>query len=384
MLQDRLNIAGLIGKSIGGTITERERHKLDAWLAADVRNEAIYRSVVRDMGATLGQYERFSEMADFSGVRPGMVKAPARRTLLRRRIAAAIAAAILIPALIFTGIIIEKRPETDFGHRTATAWLVLPDGTRTELSDASDNLPSGVMKEHDGVTVLSYRADGIPASVAPEGTNKIVVPRGCDYRLVLSDSTVVHLNADSEIEFPVGFSGPKREVRLRGQAWFDVARDEMTPFVVVTSRSEVTVLGTEFDVSDYEGRPYQTTLVSGSVAVAVPGGESRTLTPGQQAEITAGGIGVRDVDTRLYTAWKDGYFVFEEATVAGIMQKLSEWYDTQYVIADPALDDVRITARLRKYATIAPVLDVLTMLDELDFEITDNKAIKVYRNDPGR
>lgn len=82
--------------------------------------------------------------------------------------------------------------------------------------------------------------------------NQLIIPKRTFYHLVLSDGTKVWLNADSKIKYPVSFGQDKREVSLRGEGYFEVAKDSTRPFIVSTDKMDVRVLGTTFDVNTYE------------------------------------------------------------------------------------------------------------------------------------
>jgi len=116
--------------------------------------------------------------------------------------------------------------------------------------------------------------------------NKIIVPRGGEYNLVLADGTSVMINSDSKLNVPDRFEGKERRVRLEGEALFHVARDVEHPFIVETVGGDVTVLGTVFNVNAYSDEDYvQTTLVEGSVAFQGKGmADAKTISPGPRRE----------------------------------------------------------------------------------------------------
>lgn len=114
------------------------------------------------------------------------------------------------------------------------------------------------------------------------------VPRGGEYKLVLSDGTRVHANAESRLTYPVSFTGNKREVYLTGEALFEVAKDTLHPFIVHTPYGIVEVVGTRFNVNTYEKNQTTVTLEEGAVKVYCEekkGTEQKSLSPGEQAVI---------------------------------------------------------------------------------------------------
>ena len=197
-----------------------------------------------------------------------------------------------------------------------------------------------------------------------------------NYNVELSDGTVVYLDADSQLEYPVYFAGERREVTVSGRAYFDVAHDAEHPFIVRTGRTEIQVFGTEFCVSA-KGAQSVTTLVKGSVGLFDAGSGERlaVLTPGQQAVVSGDRCEVRQVETLYQTAWKDGYFIFESKPVGSIMEELSAWYNIDYVLKD-SLRDVNITARIKRYDDIESVLDILSKTRSVNFK-RDGRVITV-------
>ena len=156
-------------------------------------------------------------------------------------------------------------------------------------------------------------------------------------------------------------------VELSGEAYFDVVHDEKAPFIVKTSRSTITVLGTEFGVRDYEGKANLTTLVQGRVAVCDSMNKSYVIYPGQQVIIDERGTTVEDVETAYFTSWKDGYFTFNQATLGDIMDELSQWYDFDCFFTNATVTNLRLTARLKKYDDINVLLDILSDTGDVCF-----------------
>ena len=138
--------------------------------------------------------------------------------------------------------------------------------------------------------------------------NTIIIPRGGEYQLILSDGSRVWLNSDTRLRYPVSFIGEKREVYLEGEAYFEVSHSDK-PFEVHGGGQCVRVLGTSFNVMAYgDESKVQTTLVSGSVRVVLDQSDKTVLlTPGHQAEMdkNSGKITMREVNVENYIGWKD-------------------------------------------------------------------------------
>lgn len=258
----------------------------------------------------------------------------------------------------------------------AKALLTLASGEQVPLY-AGKNV---TLKETGGLIsnedkVLAYAVgDSLPVPGEVK-YNILEIPRGGEYKLILADGSTVWLNSDSRLEYPVVFAGGERRVILRGEGYFQVAKDAGRPFVVVTEKGmDVRVLGTSFNVTAYEDTgEVITTLVEGSVEV---GGEScptEVLRPGEQAvyDWQSGKLDTREVDVRLYTSWKDGYYMFERERLDDIMNTLARWYNMNVLFGDEALREVRYSGRVKRYENIQEFLDALKLTHDVDFKIKE-------------
>ena len=170
--------------------------------------------------------------------------------------------------------------------------------------------------------------------------NTVTIPRGGEYCLELADGTKVWLNAETELRFPVNFSDKTRDVYLKGEAYFQVSKDELHAFQVHTSMGTVAVLGTSFNVRDYaDEQKVVTTLEMGKVMYV--SGENKKeiiLTPGFQVqEEKTGEIKMKKVDVMQYVGWREGKYVFENTALVDIMRTLERWYDIDVVYVDPVV-----------------------------------------------
>ena len=167
--------------------------------------------------------------------------------------------------------------------------------------------------------------------------NRLLVPRGSEYKLVLADGTKVWLNADSELHYPTRFGGI-REVELHGEAYFEVAKDDAKSFIVRTENCEVSVLGTHFNVSAYNGEPVFTTLAEGSVQVN-SGDQSVRLRPNEQAIVEKDdhSIHTQEVEAVRYIAWVNGRFVFRNTPLEDVVKQMERWYDVNIQFAADSL-----------------------------------------------
>ena len=206
--------------------------------------------------------------------------------------------------------------------------------------------------------------------------NTITVPRGGEYQLTLSDGTRVWLNAETELKYPVAFVGEGREVMLKGEAYFEVAKNVSRPFVVKTEQLDIKVLGTSFNMKSYPSETQQVTLVQGKVEVRV-GNYSRKLQPGEQLNYSSEGPEIRDVDVKAYTAWKDRRFVFNDDLLEEVIHKLGRWYDVEFFLRDAEVRKIRFTGNLPKYRNLDQVLNKLELTTHIRF-VQNGRAIEVF------
>ena len=223
-------------------------------------------------------------------------------------------------------------------HKMANVELILADGKRVLLDGSGQQIQdhgvSGI--KDDSLQGLTYvQAKALDKNVTEVLYNTLKVPTGGFYQLELSDGTRVWLNAESELRFPVQFGVGKREVYLRGEAYFDVRKDTSRRFVVHLRESNVTVLGTSFNVKAYGDEDYiYTTLVEGQVRfTSEKEHEEVTLRPGMQSvlNLKSGKTELKEVEVEQFTAWRQGRFVFPSTTLGDLMCQLKRWYDIDVV-----------------------------------------------------
>ncbi|HEY4287965.1 MAG TPA: FecR domain-containing protein [Puia sp.] len=218
---------------------------------------------------------------------------------------------------------------------TNRATLTLSDGRQINLDSTGNGIlasqgNSRVTKLADGQLAYSTASEEKPAAPA---FNILSTPRAGQFSLTLPDGSKVWLNNASSLRYPVAFTGGPREVELSGEAYFEITKDAAHPFRVVVPRGPITstieVLGTSFNIMAYDDEPAErTTLVEGSVRF-VHGGASASLKPDEQLVLDEkGGLKtLHNVNVSEITAWKNGYFHFDHASLETTMRQLARWYD---------------------------------------------------------
>ncbi len=370
-------IPELLAKAIAGTLDEEESARLRVWREENEVNERLYEEVVRAeyIERKCREATRVNIVEGYMGV---LRKRKRHARVQRVRRVSAVAAGILIPLL---AIMIwfgqkEEIPSVQVAevirHGEVKAELIFSDGTTKFLeAKVKDSLllqqGANIVIRNEG---LSYVGD---TSTAEVQYHTLRVPRGGEYSITLSDGTVVYLNSESELRYPVKFAGEDRRVYLSGEAYFDVTVDKEHPFIVDLKTSAVKVLGTGFDVRAYKDEnEILTTLVSGSVVFSA-GKESVVLKPGEQAVLDQSGeLETREVDTYLYTAWKEGVFAFKQQRLEEIMKIVSRWYNVNIFWENASQKEVVFTGKMRRYDDFSKIVEMLEMTGNTEFEIKGN------------
>ncbi|ASZ12568.1 FecR domain-containing protein [Chitinophaga pendula] len=210
------------------------------------------------------------------------------------------------------------------------ALLTLADGSVVTLDSTGNQvIAQGDVKvqQHNGQLLYQLATASSPVV----SYNLLSVPRGGIFNIVLPDGSRVWINSSSSLRYPTAFPSGHRTVEIQGQAYFEIKPNPSQPFIVKVNNMEVQVLGTSFDVMAYADEPaVRTTLVEGAVKIKSGNNENQLL-PGQAALVnnTTGILSIQTADLREATAWKAGFFNFENASLGGILKQLSRWYDVE-------------------------------------------------------
>ena len=217
--------------------------------------------------------------------------------------------------------------------------------------------------------------DSVGLRVDESKWNRLFTTKGAEYSVVLADGTKVWLNAESELRFPDVFEGKKREVYLKGEGYFEVAKNKNCEFVVHCSAGDITVLGTQFNVSDYVEERVCVTLVEGCVALQDRENREKKILAGQQALFTNTGIEVKNVDVEEYVAWREGRFVYKKRSLDYILKSLVRWYDFEYLYQDAELTKEIYTAKFERFDNVDIILKRLEQVGNIKFERKGNTVV---------
>ena len=264
------------------------------------------------------------------------------------------------------------------------AMITLSDGRTVSLESVTSGTLAtqgdvNVVKNTNGEIVYEGSSPSPKGDGRGEAYNTLTNPRGSKLvSLTLSDGTKVWLNAESSLRYPTDFVGSERNVEIKGEAYFEVARNAAMPFVVKKGDAAVKVLGTHFNVNAYEDEAVmKITLLEGSVNV-FKGDNKRLLKPGQQAEINQqGNIFLNsNVDIDEVMAWKNDLFNFNSLQLQSIMLQIARWYDVE-VAYEGKISEKHFSGIVSRNNNVSEVLKIM-QLAGIKFKIEGKKVLVIY------
>lgn len=211
-------------------------------------------------------------------------------------------------------------------------------------------------------------------------------PKGNRTSFLLPDGSKVWLNAESKIIYPQKFKNSKREVYLKGEAYFEVKKDVYKPFIVITDDIEIDVLGTRFNVSAYpDDETVETTLVEGKIGISdfskEPTQKNRyILKKNFKASFNKKDqeFSFNKVDVKPFTSWTKGKLIFDNVSFSEIRKKLERNYDVQFVTGAEILEEYNYTITITD-ESIEEIMQLIQKTSPIDFQI-ENKRIYIFRN----
>jgi transmembrane sensor len=227
-------------------------------------------------------------------------------------------------------------------------------------------------------STLVYVHMGPHDQVQDQGINILSVPPCRQYEVTLADSSVIKLNASSQLYFPVNFSKNERWVTMKGEAYFEVKANAERPFLVnLKDQVIVKVTGTSFNINAYNENDYiRTTLIKGRLEITANSSKkSKLLLPRQQAIFIKGSFVVNDrLNVNQVTAWKKGVFYFNEKPIREIMEEIGRWYNVK-VIYEGVMPDTLFTASLSRLKPLSEIVNNILMSIPIRIKIIGDTLI---------
>ncbi len=214
--------------------------------------------------------------------------------------------------------------------------------------------------------------------------NEIIVPEGESAEVYLSDNTHVWLNSNTKLIYPAKFEGKSRDVKLTGEAYFDVSHNPKNPFYVQTPELTVAVMGTSFNVQAFDqDDEVNVTLIEGKVNLQNSKGiVVSELSPGENAlfDLTKKTIHVSKANAGYYTSWKDGYLVFKNEKLEDIVRKFERWYSVSVIFDEEEIKQIEFTGTILKSKPIDQIFDILKYTAGIEYtiEIINNKPSIIH------
>ena len=225
--------------------------------------------------------------------------------------------------------------------------------------------------------------------VTEENSNKefctISVPKGNKSEIILPDGSKIWLNNNSRLIYPKKFNQSVREVELIGEGYFEVQRNTKVPFVVKTSDINIKVLGTKFNICAYPNDKFiETTLISGKVTVQSNENpeETNTLNPGESMTFDklSNHSAITHVDTKFYTFWMKGEFVFKDEKFETLAKRIERIYNVEIIFEDQTLKEKTYTGDFKVDDNIYSILEIFKRSTSEPIEyITDRNKITIRR-----
>jgi transmembrane sensor len=373
----------LLKKHENGRATAKERAAVDAWY-----NQRAAKNIEEPIDKNL------LEVQDLMWDHISKQTLPRKTALFNyRNIAAAAAVLIVVGAGVFfySNHKNSEKPEqkvaytNDIAPCKNTATLTLASGRKIVLSEAVKGelaKESGVSitKTADGQIIYEIN-DNTLGKNAPNGINILSTSRGETYRIILPDKSTVWLNAASSLKYPASFASLKsRSVELIGEAYFEVTKDKLHPFIVKSAGQEVEVLGTHFNIKNYPGEETaKTSLMEGAVRIRpITGTHLRKgvlLKPGQQSVLNKENIDISSFDPEEVIAWKNGMFVFNRQDLESIMNQVARWYDIKVDYHDDSIRKQIFDGSVSRFQNISQLLEVLESTGSVHFKLAGRRLI---------
>lgn len=372
-----------------GSLSEEDRVELTEWIEASPENRKEFERMLRAWlrVSAAGKWNSLDWVQEdlWARVHPALKNRRRRLYLWSARVAAV---AIILIGCVFAwnrmnapeeGGIVKNVLATESG--SPKALLVLNTGKQIELKEGETREVVKIA----GVEVVQDSAGGVrfedsgSGDAGEAGYNTIVVPEKGEYFAVLSDGTKVWMNSGSELVFPTRFQGNRREVTLKGEAYFEVTANQEKPFYVRTGEARVRVLGTAFNVMAYkEDACIEVALLRGKVSFDVEEREF-VLEPGEIATLNreSGNTAVRKGDVAAIVDWTTGRFNFEDISLSELVVKLERWYGVKFVFGDEAGKSLRFSGAVTKYRALDYVLGIIAKTTSVRFK-ESGESIVIY------
>lgn len=375
----------LLKKCTGDQLSSEELVQFSLWLQASPKHVTYYEKM---MQFPYKEKEQISADLDtalqkFQANRATLPQEPVvsvikNRTLFRiRTIAASVAAVLFIGGSIWLGIQQKEKEQQPIAiHPSTSVQLITKQGLQVNLEEPTEKLnevlPEQIKVENNTLSYLAEKVEQAPQHYT------LITPLNKQYTVALADGTIVTLNQGSEIQYTVPFQGDQRQVQLKGEAYFEVAKGEK-PFVVFVNDLQVKAYGTEFNVNAYQRETIKTLLIEGSIGLKSAKGPGETiLKPQEMATVNmhTGNCLVKEVSSQGALAWKTGAFSFKTVRLDEIMESIGDHFGISQIQYEHAyLKSQKLSAYITTERNISEVLEWIATTTALDITLRNGVVL---------
>jgi hypothetical protein len=373
-------IIEILTKYQNATCSDEELKLLDEWYhQLKISNQTISNQTINDNDVVIFTESMLKEFREKVG--QGVKIIPFYRQPIFRMVTAA---SVLFVIFLGTYFYVTKPSSKTLVNQSivkkdviapssSKATITLSNGQIVEL----DAIGSGTLVASQGAVNVMKTEDG---QIVYRGNSKEIAyntlynPRGSKViSLRLNDGTIVWLNSQSSIRYPVAFVGDDRQVEITGEAYFEVAKNLSKKFIVASNGLNIEVLGTHFNVNSYnENKNIKVTLIEGSVKI-IKGGGTCILKPGQQAQVANEIQVLNGANIESVMAWKNGFFSFSGTSVEELMNILGRWYNVE-IVFNKSIPNRQFGGQIATSANLSQVVKVLNE-SELKCALIDGKLV---------
>lgn len=380
MEDHRKHIETLFSKYLADNYSEQELDELLSYFKLDEHTAQLKYLIEEEfygqVPAPVDQQKFETRMREMRQVvfRRTESKGKSRRIRNWRAIAAAILVLLSISTLLVTYMLKSPEPEliSQFGDDVLPggnrAYIILSNGERIDL----DSTQTGLTTTH-GKHTYADGSELIQGSAAEYAT--IHTPVGGQYHIILPDGSEAWLNAASTIKYPLQFEQGQRLIETTGEVYLEIKSDKAKPFIVHTGDQRIEVLGTAFNVRNYQST-ILTTLVHGKIALENKDlSEQVVLLPGEQSALSGTSIVVSKVNTADFTAWKNGIIFTDEVSLKQVCAELERWYGVKFVFPAGFQNTELSMNSINNKEMLSSVLAALKNSYKVDFEVRGKEVL---------
>ncbi len=326
-------IEELFAGYFSGDLSAEDHSKVDEWRNKSPENEALFRESLKAWEA-ISLLQEMEQFNSFEALRKIDSRLSYSGSSKLRIIIQRVAAILLLPLLFYSGYITFK------------------------------NLSAKKMPEEQMMMQTITSRQGMVTNFS------------------LSDGTNVWLNSNSELQFPVHFDGNTREVTMRGEAFFEVAKNEKQPFRLNAKQLNIDVLGTSFNVISYDDeKQSEVILVEGMINLSTDKADEEkdygNINPGQRAiyKEDTQKVCIENVEVDKFMAWRDGNLIFRDDPMEDVVRRLSRWFNVEIIFDDAEIKSYIYTATFRN-ENIEQVLKLLKLSAPIDYRMIERESTR--------